>query len=391
MSTPLLTRSHDLKQLVDEGYEIEIRSGHLLLKEVPYVKDDGSIGRGNIISTLNIENEATAKPETHAAWFAGDTPCDEKGKPLCWPRRIEGGQTVAEGVVANFFLSRKPADGYPDYYVKMTTYEQLFSGHAQVVNPYVTARTFAIVESDDQESPFWYMDTASTRAEIMAISTKLAIDSVAMIGLGGTGSYILDLVAKTHVKTIHLFDGDTFGQHNAFRAPGAPDKEVFKRKLTKSEYFREVYSKMHKNIFAYGYIDESTLPKLRDTNFVFMAAGLYKYKNAVINELDRQSIPFIDVGMGVSEECGSLTGMLRATANTDQSRGLVSYAIDESEEGIAPDEYSSNIQIADLNAMNAVLAVIKWKKIMGFYIDTEYEYRSTYIIRDNFLENESQK
>ena len=391
MSTPLLTRSYDLKRLVDEGYEIEIRSGHLLLKEVPYVKDDGSIGRGIIISTLNVKGEATAKPETHAAWFAGDTPYNEKGKPLNWPRRIEGGRTVAKGVVANFFLSRKPPDGYPDYYVKMTTYEQLFSGHAQVVNPYVTARTFAVVESDDESSPFWYMDTASTRAGIMAASTKLAIDSVAIVGLGGTGSYILDLVAKTHVKTIHLFDGDTFGQHNAFRAPGAPDKEVFNRKLTKSEYFREVYSKMHKNIFAHGYLDESTLPKLRDTNFVFMAAGLYRHKNAAIDELNRRSIPFIDVGMGVSEEGGSLTGMLRATANTGQSRALVSHTIDESEEGIAPDEYSSNIQIADLNAMNAVLAVIKWKKIMGFYTDTENEYRSTYIIRDNSIENESAK
>jgi hypothetical protein len=32
---------------------------------------------------------------------------------------------------------------------------------------------------------------------------------------------VLDFTAKTHVKEIHLFDGDTFFQHNAFRAPGA--------------------------------------------------------------------------------------------------------------------------------------------------------------------------
>ena len=42
------------------------------------------------------------------------------------------------------------------------------------------------------------------------------------MGLGGTGSYVLDLVAKTPVWEIHLFDGDAFLQHNAFRSPGAP-------------------------------------------------------------------------------------------------------------------------------------------------------------------------
>ena len=33
------------------------------------------------------------------------------------------------------------------------------------------------------------------------------------------------------------------------------------------------------------------------------------------------------------------------------------------------DEYATNIQIADLNALNALMAVIKWKKLSGFYQD----------------------
>jgi hypothetical protein len=37
-------------------------------------------------------------------------------------------------------------------------------------------------------------------------------------GLGGTGSYILDLVSKTPVNEILLFDSDDFLQHNAFRS-----------------------------------------------------------------------------------------------------------------------------------------------------------------------------
>ena len=68
---------------------------------------------------------------------------------------------------------------------------------------------------------FLYEDTASSRADIVTINSKLKSLRIGIVGLGGTGSYVLDFVAKTPVKEIHLFDGDTFDQHNAFRAPGA--------------------------------------------------------------------------------------------------------------------------------------------------------------------------
>ena len=38
-------------------------------------------------------------------------------------------------------------------------------------------------------------------------------------------------------------------------------------------------------------------------------------------------------------------------------------------ENDAEDAYRSNIQIADLNALNAVLAVGMWKRLCGFYVD----------------------
>ena len=49
-------------------------------------------------------------------------------------------------------------------------------------------------------------------------------------------------------------------------------------------------------------------------------------------------------------------------------------------DGAERNEYDKNIQIADLNALNAALAVIKWKKLLGFYIDQEHELYSTYTI-----------
>jgi len=51
------------------------------------------------------------------------------------------------------------------------------------------------------------------------------------------------------------------------------------------------------------------------------------------------------------------------------------------------DLYSSNIQVADLNALNAVLAVVKWKKLRGFYRDLEHEHHCTYTTDGNMLLN----
>ncbi len=51
-------------------------------------------------------------------------------------------------------------------------------------------------------------------------------------------------------------------------------------------------------------------------------------------------------------------------------------------------EYDRNIQIADMNAFNAALAVIKWKKLFGFYRDLKSEHHSQFSIDTSLLLNE---
>jgi hypothetical protein len=53
-------------------------------------------------------------------------------------------------------------------------------------------------------------------------------------------------------------------------------------------------------------------------------------------------------------------------------------------------EYNRNIQIADLNALNAALAVIKWKKLAGFYRDDRHEHHATYTVAANMLLSEDE-
>lgn len=195
-------------------------------------------------------------------------------------------------------------------------------------------------------------------------------------------------MAKTPVREILLFDSDEFLQHNAFRAPGAPTLEALRDAEKKVEYFKSIYSNMHKRISTSStYIDEENLELLNGVTFAFICIDAGTSKKSIVQKLEELDIPFVDVGMGVELTDGSLGGILRVTASTSGKRqhvheGRVSFG-----GGEGNDVYSSNIQVADLNALNAALAVIKWKKIRGFYRDLEQEHHSTYTTDGNLLLN----
>ena len=238
-----------------------------------------------------------------------------------------------------------------------------------------------------QNDVFKYIDESSSRAEIVAASEKLALKAIAIVGIGGTGSYILDLVAKTHVKSIHLYDDDRFEIHNAFRSPGATSRETLMMNQSKAEHFRDIYSTMRNNIFAHGYIDTETIEELKEMDFVFLAAELGRERISVAEKLEEYDVPFIDVGMGLSESNATLRGVLRVTTSTEESRRLAKHFLPAPKRA-EDDLYSRNIQVADLNALNATLAVVKWKKMFGFYDDFEKENNSRYLISTNRLLNQ---
>jgi hypothetical protein len=115
-------------------------------------------------------------------------------------------------------------------------------------------------------------------------------------------------------------------------------------------------------------------------------------KRMIVTKLEAWHIPFIDVGLGVEQVGDSLIGIIRVTTGTDQQRQHVWdwQRIPFGDDVDPDDEYRQNIQIADLNALNAALAVIRWKKHLGFYVDLEHEFSSTYTIDGNILINEDQ-
>lgn len=390
MSQRLIGRSPDLKRLRDEGYDIGITSGYLIVKDVPYVNSNKEIKRGILVSKLILAGDETAKPDNHVAYFAGGYPCHQDGTEIARIRNASAKIKFGPDLEVDHTFSARPVPSgkYEDYYEKVTNYVAILSGPAQAIDPNVTAKTFPVVEPGEEESVFNYIDTASSRAAINVVTKKLELGKIVIIGLGGTGSYVLDLVAKTPAKEIHLFDGDEFLQHNAFRSPGAPSIDDLRAKPRKVTYLKNLYSKMHRGIVAHGtYVAGENVEHLRGMDFAFLCLDQGAEKKLIVEKLEEFDIPFIDVGMGLDMRGDSLGGILRVTTSTPRQREHVKARI-SFYNGDEHNEYAQNIQIADLNALNAALAVIKWKKLFGFYMDLDQEHHSTFTIDGNALINE---
>jgi hypothetical protein len=82
MSHQLIDRSGDLKQLRDEGYEVEVRANYLLVHSVPYVNAQKQVAFGTLVSELTLAGDVAVWPSTHVIHFAGGHPCDKDGTPI---------------------------------------------------------------------------------------------------------------------------------------------------------------------------------------------------------------------------------------------------------------------------------------------------------------------
>lgn len=377
MSQELINHSDDLKKLQNEGYEIDVKSGYGIVSHIPYLKANGEIDYGTLVSSIAFEGDKAKYNGDHVIYFSGDQPCNADGTEITQIKHSDSNSILA-GINVKRSFSNKPDENYKNYYEKFVNYINIISSRAIDKDNSVTARTFKKVVTEE-ESVFQYVDTNSSRAGIDNCNKKILNKKIAIIGLGGTGTYILDLVSKTNVKEIHLIDGDVFCQHNAFRSPGAASKEIFTKSLSKVSYFKEIYQNMHKNIIEHDIcINEENVNILKDMDFVFISIDSGIARNLIVDYLVSEKIPFIDTGIGLQNINDTINGLIRTTVFDKNNYDRISAYIDFDEDG--DDVYNTNIQIAECNALNATIAVIEWKKYFNIYENANSKCQNVYSI-----------
>ena len=143
---------------------------------------------------------------------------------------------------------------------------------------------------------------------------------------------------------------------------------------------------MRRGIVAYETrINETNVHQLGAFDTVFLCMDGHPIKAQILETCMAQGALLIDVGMGLYRVNDSIAGTARTTTccpEHRQAEACIDLAGDD-----APGEYDRNIQIAELNALNAALAVIKWKKVRGFYNDLTREFNCEYVIDGNKLIN----
>lgn len=340
---------------------------HLIVEHVPYVTTEKVVAYGRLALPVVFSGDAVQDGSgDHRIWFVGSQPCDETGQPLAGPQPEAHG--ITPELTAAFMISSKPKVGsvFANMYEKVTSYVRVLSHPAIALDSTATACPGSGWTEIPDDLPFVYRDTGTARSGTALLNSKFRGEKVGIIGLGGTGGYILDQVAKTWVDEIALFDGDFLDNHNAFRAPGAASIDELNGRPNKAAYFANLYSRMHTGITAHAeFISQDNLYLLDGCTFVFMAAADAEDKPAILQWLGDRGIPCIEVGMGLRDENGRLSGLIAVVNRFDQG------PVDEAAVAGGANEYDRNIQTADLNALNAMLAVVEWKKYLLYYAELE--------------------
>jgi hypothetical protein len=375
MLRTLVSHNDDIRRLAEEGYALAFdNTNHLLVRDIPYLDSEGRLKVGAFVTKVVFIDHQRVEQQDHQIFFAGGIPYGLDGQPV--PNLAGGPCTIPlsaanEDVFVERSFSNKPrkTGKYADFFEKLESYANQICEPARERHG---ARwlTFNVQENDiPSDSVFKIHDTLTSLAEIGDLSAKFRNDVIAIIGLGGTGSYLLDFMTKTPVKEIRAFDFDCFHVHNAFRSPGRLDPEN-EFGIPKADIYRSRYDSFRKGLtITKKYVDASSGPDLEGVTFAFVCVDRGESRSGIFDLLLAKQIPFIDAGIGLKRKDGALKGTVRITYYSAEHGPKVrdkGYA----ELATTPDNlYRTNIQTAELNALNAALAITRFKQLRGFYLE----------------------
>ena len=395
MPENLIVLDPDVQRLLDAGYQLTIEGDYLIIDNVPYVSSCDVVSRGALISAYTFVN-GVCNTGDHTVCFTGSMPCRADGSSLEEAMhagaRLNAPELIAGRTVlcrfSNYPSAEIQAEMRTNIYIKMQHYIRKLESYAHAVDPKVSASGTTSFSYRKETSVFHYPNIAIARSGLDIYEEKLKLKKVAIIGLGGTGAYILDALSKTPVSEIHLFDGDDIKEQNAYRMPGAMPGSSINIGLKKTEYLKDLYHHLRGGIESHIYkIDVTNIHLLDDCDFVFIAVDHGPSRGLIARHLFERGIPFIDVGIGIDKVIKDvkLIGRARVTLITKETSDAARLVENLPTAEDMEDAVYNNIQLIELNALNAMLAVIKYKQYLEFYSEEIHADTLKYILSWNQL------
>ena len=200
----------------------------------------------------------------------------------------------------------------------------LIHRYAKQIVGAVSAMDCGALECLTADGPFKIPYTHEARSGIAKVQDRIRSMRVAIIGLGGTGSCVLDVIAKTPVAEIHLLDGDVLEWHNYMRAPGAPTSEEIAAQRSeapaKVDYHRSKYEHLRDGIYAHRISPESQsefaeLLAANSIDFAFVCIDQLPDSDSprqdhIYGALSDAGVPFVDSGVSITLEDDTIQGAI---------------------------------------------------------------------------------
>ena len=256
----------------------------------------------------------------------------------------------------------------------------LIHRYAKQIVGAVSAAGYSETASLVMRSPFKIPNTFEARAAIGPVQDRIRDQRIAIIGLGGTGAYVLDLVAKTPVMEIHLLDSDDVNWHNFMRAPGAPTAEEIesrhKGRLRKVDYYHSKYASLREGIHPHAVRVDSPSTfgeflSVHPVDFAFVCIDQWKdsdspRQDVVYAGLSEAGVPFIDSGVSITLDNGAVRGAVTIGAYGAGCLAWKDAVPNARVHGDLPGY--RNVQLPEVNALAASLAVVEWRRRTGQYV-----------------------
>ena len=360
------------------GFTVCVESGIVRAVRVPCLYMGGVPGTCNIETSYDPE---TGKPDNrvggdvHAVRITTEGECDGRvyyadGTPI---ENYVGG----DGKTWSNISIKRGAQGRPE---PDETSHDLLHRYAKHIVGAVSAAGYSEPAALAMPDPFHIPNTFEARAAIAPIQDRIRGQRIAIIGLGGTGAYLLDLISKTPLSEIHLLDSDRVDWHTLKRAPGAPTVEeielVLAGSLLKVDYYYSKYAAFRDGIHPHrirvdskSKFDEFLSAYPVDFAFVCvdqLTEGDSARQDALYGALSEAEVPFIDSGVSITVKDRAVTGAVTTSfyeAGSTAWKGAIPNA---KVEGDAPGY--RNVQLPEVNALAASLAVMEWRRRTEQYV-----------------------
>ena len=360
------------------GFDVRVESNVVRAVRVPCLLADGVIGTCTIETSYD---PASGTPNNriggavHAVRITADEEHDGRvyhadGTPI--ENYIDG-----DGKTWSTISIRKGSQGSPE---EDESASDLIHRYAKQIVGAVSAAGYSETASLAIRGPFKIPNTFEARAALGPVQDRIRDQRIAIIGLGGTGAYVLDLVAKTPVNEIHLVDSDDVNWHTFMRAPGAPTAEEIasrhKGRLRKVAYYHSKYASLRDGIHPHAVrVDSpSTFRELLSAHpidYAFVCIdqltdGDSPRQDVVYCALSEAAIPFVDSGVSITLDNRTVRGAVTTSAYAGGSVAWKDAIPNARVEGNITGY--RNVQLPEVNALAASLAVMEWRRRTEQYV-----------------------